>query len=322
MVFHIVSTPEPHASQRAQMLKKYPKIAQLQGPEPLSKYLCLALIVGQLWLSVVVPHMSSWPGRILVTYGLGATLTQALFLAIHELSHNLFFHTPRWNRWFAMVANLPLCVPFALAFREHHMRHHAAQGTWGKDADLPTQWEARWLLAPHWTTRLIWLSLQIVAYAVRPLVTDPLAVPLSRELVVSWAVQAAANWVWYRIFGWDSLVYLSVCVVLAGGLHPCAGHFVAEHYDVHHTQKETFSYYGPLNWVAWNVGYHNEHHDFPRIPWSRLPRLTRLAHGHYGALPTCPSWTRSMLAFVRHGGVRTVRKETIAVSVVSRTTRS
>jgi sphingolipid delta-4 desaturase len=36
-------------------------------------------------------------------------------------------------------------------------------------------------------------------------------------------------------------------------------------------EGETFSYYGSLNLICWNVGYHNEHHDFPRVPGWKLP---------------------------------------------------
>jgi sphingolipid delta-4 desaturase len=38
------------------------------------------------------------------------------------------------------------------------------------------------------------------------------------------------------------------------------------------------------------VGYHNEHHDFPSIPWTRLPELRRIAADFYEPLPSHASW--------------------------------
>jgi sphingolipid delta-4 desaturase len=82
-----------------------------------------------------------------------------------------------------------------------------------------------------------------------------------------------------------------------GGLHPLAARWIQEHFTQDPAQ-ETFDYYGPLNLIALNIGYHNEHHDFPDVPWSRLPRLKQMAPEFYAGLKTHKSWGGLLLKFI------------------------
>jgi sphingolipid delta-4 desaturase len=72
------------------------------------------------------------------------------------------------------------------------------------------------------------------------------------------------------------------------------------HFGALHFKKgyETNSYYGPLNWITFNVGYHNEHHDFPYVPGSRLPDVKKIAPEFYDNLPQHNSWTAVLYDFV------------------------
>jgi sphingolipid 4-desaturase/C4-monooxygenase len=84
-------------------------------------------------------------------------------------------------------------------------------------------------------------------------------------------------------------VFLLVASLASIGLHPVGARWLAEHYALSPGQ-ETYSYYGPLNHVAFNIGYHNEHHDMPDVPCSRLPRVRATAPEFYDHLYAHPSY--------------------------------
>src|SRR5262249_27617532 len=63
-------------------------------------------------------------------------------------------------------------------------------------------------------------------------------------------------------------------------------------------KQETYSYYGRLNLIAFNVGYHNEHHDFPSVPWNKLPHLKKTAPSYYNSLKAHYSWTKLFFRFL------------------------
>ena len=91
---------------------------KLCGPEPLTKYLVIAVVLLQVLCAYLLRDTSplSW-SFILTAYVIGATSNQNLFLAIHEISHNLAFKSGLANRVLAVVANIPIGIPYSASFR-------------------------------------------------------------------------------------------------------------------------------------------------------------------------------------------------------------
>jgi len=279
------------------MLERHPRIKELYGPCPRTKFICTALVLVQLGAAYALRD-ASWGWVILVAYAFGGVVNQTLLLAIHELSHNLAFKAPWKNRLFAVFVNLPVGVPVAETFRYYHLLHHVHQGDERLDTDLPTELEARLVRGP--VAKLAWLGVQGLAYALRPLFVHPKR-PSAAELgnvVVELAFDVAV----FHFWGIKALAYLPIGSLAVMGLHPIAGHYISEHY-VFRPGQETYSYYGPLNRIAWNVGYHNEHHDFPYVAGSRLPELRRLAPEYYENLMHHDSWTATLVRYVTRPGL-------------------
>jgi sphingolipid delta-4 desaturase len=114
-------------------------------------------------------------------------------------------------------------------------------------------------------------------------------------------------------FGPKAFFYLLSSLFFSIGLHPLGARWIQEHFLTVTDEQETYSYYGVLNKVALNVGYHNEHHDFPSVPWNKLPQIKAKAHEYYDNLHSHKSWTKLFLKFIFDPNVsmysRVVRQE-------------
>lgn len=277
-------TKEPHLTRRKLILEAHPEIRELYGPDPLMVYKVLAVLLLQFVMMLWVRHQS-WPVFLLFAYTVGGTANHALSLASHELSHNLAFKTPRYNTWLGIMANFGMGFPASATFKRYHMEHHADQGVNGIDVDVPTEWEGKVFRGVFMKT--LWMILQPAFYALRPMAIRPKA-PNTAE-IWNFLLVFTSDFLVVYFFGASALGYLIASTLLGLGLHPTAGHFVAEHYEFI-TGQETYSYYGPLNWVTWNVGYHNEHHDFPFVAGCNLPKVRAMAPEFYDTLPHHDSW--------------------------------
>ncbi|KUJ12131.1 sphingolipid delta4-desaturase [Mollisia scopiformis] len=300
-------TEEPHRTRRQAIIKAHPEVTKLCGPEPLTKYLVLAVVSLQVLCAYMLKDTPflSWK-FFLTAYIIGATANQNLFLAIHEISHNLAFRSPSANRMIAIFANLPIGIPYSASFRPYHLTHHKSLGVDGLDADLPTALEAVFL--DSILGKAFFCTFQILFYAIRPIFVYK--VPFTSIHFANIAIQLLFDFLLVKLTSFHALWYLILSSFLAGSLHPCAGHFIAEHYIFEKQPAaardpltntpvpETFSYYGALNILTYNVGLHNEHHDFPAVPWSRLPALHELAKEFYADLPRHESWVGVIWQFV------------------------
>ncbi|KYN40659.1 Sphingolipid delta(4)-desaturase DES1 [Trachymyrmex septentrionalis] len=257
--FEWIYTEEPHASRRKIILEKYPQIKQLFGYDPNFKWVVTGMVLIQ-FLSFFIVKDLSYPKLLLLAYCFGGVINHSLMLGTIMLMFN------------------------TLTFY---------QGDEKLDTDLPTLLEAKLFCTTF--GKFCWILLQPFFYSFRPLVTYPKA-PTSLEYINLVIQLIFDGCVWY-FFGGKVLFYLLFGSVTAMGLHPVAGHFISEHY-MYKKGFETYSYYGPLNFITFNVGYHNEHHDFPAVPGSRLPEVKRIAAEFYDNLPQHNSWVSVLYDFV------------------------
>jgi sphingolipid delta-4 desaturase len=288
------NSPEPHRLRTKEILKENPAIRQLIGKNPNSFFIILFLVALQIGLSCLLVNQSWWM-VFGVAYLIGAFADHALFVMVHECAHRLIFKNPIANRLAGILANIPQIFPSSVSFERYHIKHHSFQGVMELDGDLPNEWEAK-LIDNYFIGKAIWLLFYPIFQVFRLGRLREIK-PFDGWIALNVLVQIVFMGLVWVILGPKAMVFLVASFFFSVGLHPLGARWIQEHYLLNGDQ-ETFSYYGPLNTVAFNVGYHNEHHDFPSVPWNKLPQIRAIAPAPYNALVYHTSWTKLFIRFL------------------------
>lgn len=292
--FSYSDAPEPHKARTKAILRKHPEVRAQIGKNARSFLAIVALVAIQVGLAIALRD-APWWAILLVAYFAGAVVDHGLFVLIHECAHNLIFKRATPNTLAGILANLPSVIPSSVSFKRYHLKHHSFQGVYELDADIPSEWEAR-LIGNSPIRKALWLLLFPVFQVLRPFRIKELSL-FDRWVLLNMAVVFTADVAFLLLLGPRAFVYLVASVFFSVGLHPVGARWIQRHYLVDEEQ-ETYSYYGRMNALAFNVGYHNEHHDFPSVPWNRLPNIKAAAPEYYEELRAHTSWTRLLLQFV------------------------
>ena len=293
--FAYSTAAEPHRDRTKSILRRHPEIRNLIGPNPVTFWWTLGIVTLQVAIAAFVAGQPWWV-VFLVAYTVGAFANHALFVMIHECTHKLVFKKKVPNILTGMLADVPLFFPSSVSFAKYHLKHHAFQGVYELDADLPSRWEAR-LVGHSVIGKALWLLLYPVFQMLRPYRIKEMAV-IDGWTLANLASNLTVNAAMWVLFGPKAVVYFALSLFFSIGLHPLGARWIQRHYTTTDGDQETFSYYGRLNTVAFNVGYHNEHHDFPSVAWDKLPIIKAKVPEVYDAMASHQSWTRLFFRFL------------------------
>jgi len=292
--FTYTTTPEPHRERTRGILKAHPEARALIGQNPWSAVLILSVVSFQTLLAFVVRE-DPWWVAVIAAFLVGAFANHTIFVLVHECAHNLILKSKTANILCGIIADMPNLVPSSVSFRSYHLKHHSFQGDYSLDADLASRWEAR-LIGSSFFGKALWLLFFPVFQALRPPRLKEIQF-MNRWTIVNWIVVFGYDAAILILWGPVSFLYLAASFFFSIGLHPLGGRWIQEHYLTFPPQ-ETYSYYGPINILSLNVGYHNEHHDMPSVPWNNLPRLKALAPEWYDPLVAHRSLSRLLWRFL------------------------
>lgn len=294
-----------HDLRRRRILEQHPEVKSLIGDDVFTPIMMILLIGSHLYVALALkalPPQWQLPGAFVAAALFGGVCAFGFQALDHELMHTTA--TPLATV-LGLAGSSCTAVPwFSYYFSGGHAMHHRRAGL-PKDVDREAFFWA-WEKTPTWLDSslgsLIWASVVGLGLPILYMVS------LSVSLLGSWrsnikevgyfvadsaSTIALHAWMAYH-GGMVAVQYLILSMAFGNGflLHPFIAFWILQHAchsqsvgDGSMTLQPTISYNGSPLWNLLNFNQlsHVEHHDFSRIPWTRLPTLAKMAPTFYSS---------------------------------------
>ncbi|MAA96716.1 MAG: hypothetical protein CMN87_17665 [Stappia sp.] len=301
-----------HLQMRKDALAAHPGLRALAGADRRTAFalpVLLALHWGMAWLV----SDSNLLVVFLAAFCFGQFVIHAAGALVHETAHRLVFRSPGGKLAFDLGLETVL-GSFAkqLTYQHEHLSsHHPYMGDYERDYEHEDlcAFKAREMLVegrPRLQRVLTIATLVvhllpfgfIISDEIFPRLYEKLTGRTARDserhvastqppvwqkrLFIAWSL--GVNVLLFTLFGvlgwlyhnWALSIFLGKCGISN------LGQSLSEH-PGDNEETPTRSTYGWVNRLFFNTGYHNEHHTFPNVAWTRLPDLTRAAPDVFSA---------------------------------------
>ncbi|WP_306027491.1 fatty acid desaturase [Stappia sp. MMSF_3263] len=293
-----------HLQMRKETLKAHPGLRDLAGPDPRTALfvpLLLALHWGMAW----AVSDSNLLVVFLAAFLFGQFVIHAAGALVHETAHRLIFRGEKAKLAFDLGLETILgSFGKQLTYQHEHLSsHHPFIGDYERDYEHEDlcAFKAREMLVegrPRLQRALTVATLVVHILPFGFIISDEIfprlyerltgrvardgerhvrstRAPLwQRRLFIAWSL--GVNVLLFAAFGFLGWLYHNWALSIFLGKFGISnlGQSLSEH-PGDDAGTPTRSTYGWINRLLFNTGYHNEHHTFPNVAWTRLPELTR-----------------------------------------------
>jgi fatty acid desaturase len=262
-------------------------LASICGPRPVPWLVAAAVDWAVIVLIfVIVARLNHPVAYALAVFPLGSR-QQALGALFHDAAHRLVLRNRFWNDALgSALAAFPLGLTLG-GYRRYHFAHHRALGT-PDDPEITHKSTLRqWRLPASPLGVVRDFASDLLGGGLPHLVaagglTRPVSLPETACISVFWGVVFAVAYALHAL--WVPLLFVvSIATVFWSGVRL---RIWTEHLGCLDTHRIHVPWWLSHAIMPHNIGLHWEHHHFPQVPFSNLPKLrTLLLPGHTEAPP-------------------------------------